>query len=194
VLVLLVFLLTFFGFGVKAGLVPSSGWLPRAHPAATSNVSALLSGVILNLGIYGIARVNVDLLPATMIGPGVIVLVVGTISALVGILYATTENDLKTLLAHQSSGVRGCANLSGHCPGWFIDDNVLRNALGLCAADSREACVLGRRHSAFVARDDLHGHGIFKPGSCHFPGDFPSYHRRRHTCNGGRTFPYGNSP
>jgi hydrogenase-4 component B len=97
-----VFLLTFFGFGVKAGLVPSSAWLPRAHPAATSNVSALLSGVILNLGIYGIVRVNVDLLPVTTNGPGVLVLLVGTISALVGILYATTENDLKTLLAHSS--------------------------------------------------------------------------------------------
>jgi hydrogenase-4 component B len=97
-----VFLLTFFGFGVKAGLVPSSAWLPRAHPAATSNVSALLSGVILNLGIYGIVRVNLDLLPITMIGPGVVILIVGTVSALVGILYATTENDLKTLLAHSS--------------------------------------------------------------------------------------------
>jgi hydrogenase-4 component B len=96
-----VFLLAFFGFDVKAGLVPSSGWLPRAHPVATSNVSALLSGVILNLGIYGIVRVNVDLLPVTMIGPGVIVLVVGTISALVGILYATTENDLKTFARAQ---------------------------------------------------------------------------------------------
>jgi len=98
----LVFLLTFFGFGVKAGLVPVNTWLPRAHPAAPANVSAILSGTILNLGLYGIVRMNLDLVPATMIGAGVIVLIVGTISALVGILYATTENDLKAMLAHSS--------------------------------------------------------------------------------------------
>jgi hydrogenase-4 component B len=98
----LVFLLTFFGFGVKAGLVPVNTWLPRAHPAAPANVSAILSGVILNLGLYGIIRVNLDLVPVNMIGAGVVVLVVGTISALVGILYATTENDLKAMLAHSS--------------------------------------------------------------------------------------------
>jgi hydrogenase-4 component B len=97
-----VFLLTFFGFGVKAGLVPSNAWLPLAHPAAISNVSALLSGVILNLGVYGIARINLDLLPVKTLGPGVIVLVIGAISALIGILYATTENDLKKVLAHSS--------------------------------------------------------------------------------------------
>lgn len=97
-----VFLLAFFGFGVKAGLVPSSTWLPRAHPVATGNVSALLSGIILNLGIYGIVRVNADLLPVNQIGPGLIVLVVGSMSALVGILYATTENDMKKMLAHSS--------------------------------------------------------------------------------------------
>jgi hydrogenase-4 component B len=97
-----VFLLAFFGFGVKAGLVPSSTWLPRAHPVATGNVSALLSGIILNLGIYGIVRVNADLLPVNQPGPGLIVLVVGSLSALVGILYATTENDMKKMLAHSS--------------------------------------------------------------------------------------------
>ena len=100
-----IFLLTFFGFGVKAGLVPVNTWLPRAHPAAPANVSAILSGTILNLGLYGIVRVNLDLVPVTqngMIGAGVVVLVIGTISALVGILYVTTENDLKAMLAHSS--------------------------------------------------------------------------------------------
>lgn len=97
-----VFLLSFFGFGVKAGLVPVSTWLPRAHPAATGSVSALLSGVIVNLGIYGIVRVNLDLLPATQAGPGIVALVTGSVSALVGILYATTSNDLKAMLAHSS--------------------------------------------------------------------------------------------
>jgi hydrogenase-4 component B len=97
-----VFLLSFFGFGVKAGLVPMSTWLPRAHPAAPANVSAILSGVILNLGIYGIARVNLDLLPVREAGAGLVVLGIGSLSALVGILYATTQNDLKTMLAHSS--------------------------------------------------------------------------------------------
>jgi hydrogenase-4 component B len=97
-----IFLLSFFGFGVKAGLVPTNIWLPRAHPAAPGNVSAILSGVILNLGLYGIVRFNADLLPVSTLGAGVIVLIVGSISALVGILYATIRNDLKEMLAHSS--------------------------------------------------------------------------------------------
>ncbi|NCO68213.1 MAG: hypothetical protein COY75_03330 [Nitrospirae bacterium CG_4_10_14_0_8_um_filter_41_23] len=97
-----IFLLSFFGFSVKAGLVPNSIWLPKAHPAAPSNVSALLSGVILNLGIYGILRINADILPVTQIGMGLITLFVGTVSALVGILYATIRNDMKVMLAHSS--------------------------------------------------------------------------------------------
>lgn len=98
-----VFLLSFLGFGVKAGLVPVNSWLPRAHPAAPGNVSALLSGVILNLGIYGIVRINADLLPLRAPGQGLIVLAIGTLSALIGILYATPENDMKKMLAHSSS-------------------------------------------------------------------------------------------
>lgn len=97
-----VFLLSFFGFGVKAGLLPSMSWLPRAHPAAPANASALLSGVILNLGIYGIVRVNADLLPLAGTWPGLIVLAVGSLTAIIGILYATTENNLKRMLAHSS--------------------------------------------------------------------------------------------
>lgn len=97
-----VFLLSFLGFGVKAGLIPFSVWLARAHPAAPANVSAVLSGVILNLGIYGIVRVNIDFLPVTLPGPGLTALIVGSATALMGILYATVENDLKTMLAHSS--------------------------------------------------------------------------------------------
>ena len=97
-----VFLLSLFGFGVKAGLVPVNSWLPRAHPVAPANVSALLSAVILNLGIYGIIRVNMDLLPVQLVGSGVVTLLVGAISAFVGILYAITSNDAKAMLAHSS--------------------------------------------------------------------------------------------
>jgi len=97
-----VFLLSFLGFGVKAGLVPTNIWLPRAHPAAPSNISAILSGAILNLGLYGIVRINADLLPVSNLGAGAIVLVVGAVSALVGILYASIRNDLKEMLAYSS--------------------------------------------------------------------------------------------
>ncbi|HEV8680711.1 MAG TPA: proton-conducting transporter membrane subunit [Stellaceae bacterium] len=97
-----VFLLSFFGFAVKAGLVPVGAWLPLAHPVAPTNVSALLSAVIVNLGIYGIIRVNLDLAPITGAVPGLIVLVVGSLSALIGILYATTQAEMKRLLAHST--------------------------------------------------------------------------------------------
>jgi hydrogenase-4 component B len=97
-----VFLLSFFGFAVKAGLVPVNSWLPLAHPVAPTNVSALLSAVIVNLGIYGIIRFNLDLVPVTGSAPGLVVLATGSISALVGILYATIQADIKRLLAHST--------------------------------------------------------------------------------------------
>ncbi len=99
---LAVFLLIFFGFSVKAGLIPVNSWLPRAHTAAPGNFSAILSGATLNLGIYGIIRVNADILHQTSVGAGIIVLIIGSLSALLGILYATTENDMKRMLAHSS--------------------------------------------------------------------------------------------
>lgn len=97
-----IFLLAFLGFGVKAGLVPVNRWLRDVYAVAPANVCALLSGVLLNLGIYGIVRVNGDLLPPASAAPGLMVLVVGSLTALVGILYANRENDLKTMLAESS--------------------------------------------------------------------------------------------
>ncbi len=97
-----VFLLSFFGFAVKAGLVPVNSWLPLAHPVAPTNVSALLSSVIVNLGIYGIMRLNLDLAPVKGSLPGLIVLGVGSLSALIGILYATVQAEMKRLLAHST--------------------------------------------------------------------------------------------
>jgi hydrogenase-4 component B len=97
-----VFLLTFFGFGVKAGLVPVNSWLQRAYTAAPRAFAPVLAGATLNLGLYGILRVNADLLPVAQVTTGLIALVVGTASALIGILYATTDNDLKAMLAHSS--------------------------------------------------------------------------------------------
>ena len=96
------FVLFLAGFGVKAGIVPLHIWLPAAHPVAPSNVSALLSGMIIKTGIYGLARVWFDFLGAPPLWWGVVVLIIGTASALLGVLYALMEHDLKRLLAYHS--------------------------------------------------------------------------------------------
>ena len=96
------FLLSLFGFGVKAGIVPLHIWLPAAHPVAPSNVSALLSGVLIKTGIYGMTRVFFDFLGTPPNWWGVTVLTIGTISAVLGVLYALMEHDLKRLLAYHS--------------------------------------------------------------------------------------------
>lgn len=96
-----VFLLGFFGFGVKAGLVPVNFWLPRAYTAAPPVFIPVFAGVTLNLGFYGILRLNADLMHAGY-GMGLVALITGSITALVGILYATTDGDMKTMLAHSS--------------------------------------------------------------------------------------------
>lgn len=98
----LIFLLALLGFGSKAGLIPLHVWLPRAHPAAPSHISALMSGVMIKLGVYGLLRVALDLLGGGPTWWGALVLTMGVISALLGILYALMENDLKRLLAYSS--------------------------------------------------------------------------------------------
>jgi hydrogenase-4 component B len=97
-----VFLLFLFGFGVKAGLVPLHIWLPDAHPVAPSNVSALMSGIVIKTGIYGMARVFFDFYGAPPMWMGTVVLGLGVASALLGVLYALMAHDLKRLLAWHS--------------------------------------------------------------------------------------------
>jgi len=97
-----VFLLALVGFGSKAGLVPLHVWLPLAHPAAPSHVSALMSGVMIKMGVYGLLRVGLDLLGGGPAWWGGLVLAVGAFSALLGVLYALMEHDLKRLLAYHS--------------------------------------------------------------------------------------------
>ena len=97
----LAFILAFIGFGTKAGFVPFHTWLPDGHPAAPSHVSALMSGVMIKTGIYGILRIlSLIVIPSKLIA--YTVLIIGLISALYGVLYAVSQNDVKRLLAYSS--------------------------------------------------------------------------------------------
>ena len=96
------FVLAFLGFGMKAGLVPLHAWLPEAHPVAPSHISALMSGVMLKVAVYGFIRVVFDLIGQFHWQWGVAVLAVGSVSALMGVLYALMQHDLKRLLAYHS--------------------------------------------------------------------------------------------
>ncbi len=96
-----VFLLALVGFGVKAGIMPLHVWLPGAHAMAPSHVSAVMSGVLIKMGIYGLIRVT-SLIPDPPLGWGVTLLVLGSISGVVGVLYAIGQHDLKRLLAYHS--------------------------------------------------------------------------------------------
>ncbi len=100
-LLLTAFCLFFFGFGSKAGLVPFHVWLPEAHPQAPSNISALMSGLMLKIAVYGFLVVAFSLatLPAWI---GVMVMGVGLISGLTGALYAAIETDIKRIFAYSS--------------------------------------------------------------------------------------------
>lgn len=97
----LIFGLLFIGFGTKAGFVPFHNWLPDAHPAAPSHVSAIMSGVMIKTGIYGILR-TISLIGTPSKAISYAVLVISVISALYGVLYAITQHDLKRLLAYHS--------------------------------------------------------------------------------------------
>jgi hydrogenase-4 component B len=130
-----VLLLSFFGFAVKAGLVPLNSWLPLAHPVAPTNVSALLSAVIVNLGIYGIIRFNLDLVPAAAPNAGLVVLVVGSISALFGILYATIQAEMKRLLAHSTIENMGIVAAGvGAAMAFLATDHQVAASIALLAA------------------------------------------------------------
>ncbi len=94
--------LAVFGFGAKAGIVPLHIWLPEAHPAAPSPVSALMSAVMLKTAIYGLLRVCFDLLPAQLWWWGVVLLALGLASALFGVVFAAVQSDMKRLLAYSS--------------------------------------------------------------------------------------------
>jgi hydrogenase-4 component B len=98
----LVLILVLVGAGSKAGVVPLHAWLPLAHPAAPSHVSALMSGVMTKVAVYGFVRIVFDLIGAPAWWWSMLVLVVGGITAVMGVLYALMQHDLKRLLAYHT--------------------------------------------------------------------------------------------
>lgn len=96
-----IFALAVVGFGLKAGIMPLHVWLPSAHAAAPSHVSALLSGVLIKMGIYGIARIT-SLLPMPPVAWGGFLVILGAISGVLGVAFAIGQHDLKRLLAYHS--------------------------------------------------------------------------------------------
>jgi hydrogenase-4 component B len=98
----LVLILVLIGAGSKAGLVPLHAWLPLAHPAAPSHVSALMSGVMTKLAVYAFVRIVFDLLGSPAWWWSLVVLVLGAITAVMGVLYALMQHDLKRLLAYHT--------------------------------------------------------------------------------------------
>ena len=96
------FVCAFLGFALKSGLMPLHIWLPNAHPAAPSHVSALMSGVMLKVALYGFGRFAFQFIGMDVFWHGLIVMVIGLISAFLGVLYATMEVDMKRILAYSS--------------------------------------------------------------------------------------------
>ncbi len=142
----MVVLLALLGAGSKAGLVPLHAWLPLAHPAAPSHVSALMSGVMTKVAIYGFLRIVFDLLGEPQWWWGLAVLMLGGLTAVMGVLYALMQTDLKRLLAYSTVENIGVIFIS------------LGLALAFQAQGMREAAAL-----ALVAAL-LHGfnHSLFK--------------------------------
>jgi hydrogenase-4 component B len=98
----IVFVCALVVFGIKSGVIPLHIWLPEAHPAAPSNISALMSGVMIKTGIYGMVRVFLDFLGAGLQSWGFVVLILALGSSVLGVLFALMEHDLKRLLAYHS--------------------------------------------------------------------------------------------
>ena len=98
----LAMILALIGAGSKAGIVPLHAWLPLAHPAAPSHVSALMSGVMTKVAVYGFVRIALDLAGAPAWWWSILVLALGGITAVMGVLYALMQHDLKRLLAYHT--------------------------------------------------------------------------------------------
>lgn len=120
------FVLAVFGFGAKAGLLPLHAWLPEAHPAAPSPFSALMSGVMLKIALYGILRVSFDLLQTRIWWWGVLLMAIGLATALFGVVFSTVQVEMKRLLAYSS-----IENVGLMCAGFGL--SLLFSAYGMKA-------------------------------------------------------------
>ncbi len=120
------FVLALFGFGAKAGILPLHAWLPEAHPAAPSPFSALMSGVMLKIALYGILRVSFDLLQDQIWWWGVLLMGVGLTTALFGVVFSTVQVEMKRLLAYSS-----IENIGLICAGFGL--SLLFSAYGMKA-------------------------------------------------------------
>ncbi len=100
-LITIAFLALFVGFSIKAGIIPFHKWLPYAHPASPSPISALMSGVMLKIAVYGLVRFLLNVFTPDLWW-GVLILAAGTASAVLGIIYALKEHDVKAMLAYSS--------------------------------------------------------------------------------------------
>jgi hydrogenase-4 component B len=98
----LVFIFAVIGFGTKAGIIPLHTWIPRAYPVAPSNITPLMSAVMIKTAVYGFLRIALDVLGPGPEWWGIAVISIGAVSAVLGILYAVMENDLKVFLAYSS--------------------------------------------------------------------------------------------
>jgi formate hydrogenlyase subunit 3/multisubunit Na+/H+ antiporter MnhD subunit len=130
------FVVLFIGFGMKAGLFPMHIWLPEAHPAAPSHVSAIMSGVMIKTGVYGIIRImQIEELEVDMLYTiGLIVLVSGAITGLWGVILAAMQNDIKRLLAYSSIENVGVIliGLGIAAVGYASGDDVVGPLVGMC--------------------------------------------------------------
>lgn len=131
------FSLGLIGFGMKAGLVPLHAWLPEAHPVAPSHISALMSGVMLKVAVYGFIRFAFELLGLNQLhwGFGVAVLAIGSASAVLGVLYALMQHNLKRLLAYHSVENIGIIFMGlGLALLFYSDGKPALSAIGLISA------------------------------------------------------------
>jgi hydrogenase-4 component B len=146
----LAFVFALIGFGTKAGLVPLHIWLPYAHPAAPSHVSALMSGVMIKTAIYGMLRVFFDFLaPQLVWWWGLVVLMLASISAVLGVLYALMEHDIKKLLAYHSVENNGIILIGVGLAMIFASYQVAPNLIPLAALAAMAALYHLINHAVF---------------------------------------------
>lgn len=145
-LMALVLILTTVGAGSKAGLLPLHVWLPLAHPAAPSHVSALMSGVMTKVAVYGFVRITFDLLSAPDWWWGMLILAIGGVTAVMGVLYALMERDLKCVLAYST----------------IENIGIIFAALGLALAFRAEGLPWAAALALTAALFHVFNHSLFK--------------------------------